>query len=65
MDTSHHVLDTPPSAIATATGQAVFAEGLRSHASSGFKLVLRGRNKLCALVQKRRQALKWPQNSGV
>ena len=27
MDTSHHVLDTPPFAIATVTGHAVFAEG--------------------------------------
>lgn len=54
MDTNHRVLDTPPFAIATATGHAVFAEGLRLRASSGFELVLQGRNKLFALVQRRR-----------
>lgn len=59
MDTSYHVLDTLPFAIATATGYVVFAEGMRLCASSGFQLVLQGRNKLFTLVQRRRQALKW------
>lgn len=46
MDASHHVLDTPPLAIATATGYMVSAEGLRLCAS-------RFENKLFAVVQRR------------
>lgn len=47
MDASHRVLDTPPLAIATATGYMVSAEGLRLCASS------RSENKLFAVVQRR------------
>lgn len=54
MDASHCVLVAPPSAIATATGPVVFAEGLAACASSGFELVLRGSNKLFTLVQRMR-----------
>lgn len=50
MDTSHWELNTPPFAIATATGHGVFAEGLMFCASSGSELVLQSRNKLFAVV---------------
>lgn len=50
MDTSHRELNTPPFAIATATGHVVFAEGLMLCASSGPELVLQSRNKLFAPV---------------
>lgn len=50
MDTSHRELNTPPFAIATATGHVVFSEGLMLRAFSGPELVLQSRNKLFALV---------------
>lgn len=50
MDTSHRELNTPPFAIATATGHVVFAEGLMLCASSGPELVLQSRSKLFAPV---------------